>query len=97
MPEHLLPPDVVANEFAAVAVAVDHGANGPRLRLSDLHSDRVVHLDALELETLLWLPEGVLQSWHDPSRYRWREPGEPAPADAVPDTGPAHRTNGQTS
>jgi hypothetical protein len=63
----------VENEFAQVAVRVDGEANSPRLRLEDLKSGRVRYLDALELETLVWLPEGHLRRLLDPSADRWRE------------------------
>jgi hypothetical protein len=63
----------VENEFAQVAVTVDGEANSPRLRLEDLKSGRVRYLDALELETLVWLPEGHLRALLDPSADRWRE------------------------
>jgi hypothetical protein len=62
---------VVANEFASVAVTVDHQGNGPRLRLEDLRTGRVGYLDALELETLAWLPDGGLHRLLDPSHVRW--------------------------
>jgi hypothetical protein len=64
---------VVANEFAAVSVRVDGEGNSPRLRLEDLKSGKVRFLDALELETLVWLPDGHMQSLLDPSSDRWRE------------------------
>jgi hypothetical protein len=64
---------VVANEFAAVSVRVDREGNSPRLRLEDLKSGKVRFLDALELETLVWLPDGHMQSLLDPSADRWRE------------------------
>ena len=64
--------DVVSSEFAQVRVSIDHDANGPRLRLDDLKSERSRHLDALELETLVWLPERSLQQLLDPG-LRWRE------------------------
>lgn len=69
---------VVTNEFAQVGIRVDGGANSPRLRLEDLKSGRVRYLDALELETLVWLPDGHLRQLLDPSADRWRddEPGE---------------------
>jgi hypothetical protein len=63
----------VASEFAAVAVRVDHAANGPRLRLEDLSSGRVVYLDALQLEALVWLPDEQLTELLDPSANRWRD------------------------
>lgn len=65
--------DVVGSEFAEVEANVDTTANGPRLRLRDLRSGQVRFLDALELETIVWLPEGHLQHLLDPSAHRWRE------------------------
>jgi hypothetical protein len=64
---------IVENEFAAVAVQVDETANGPRLRLEDMRTGRVRYLDALELEALVWLPDGHLTQLLDPSADRWRE------------------------
>jgi hypothetical protein len=66
------PVGVVENEFASVSVSVDHAGNGPRLRLEDLRTGQVGYLDALELETLAWLPEGALHGLLDPSAVRWR-------------------------
>jgi len=63
----------VSSEFASVALNIDHHANGPRLRIEDLRTGRVGFLDALELETLAWLPEGGLHKLLDPSLLRWRE------------------------
>ena len=63
----------VVSEFASVAVSIDHQANGPRLRLEDLKTGQVGFLDALELETLAWLPEGGLHKLLDPSFLRWRD------------------------
>jgi hypothetical protein len=63
---------VVGSEFAAVSVRFDTGGNAPRLRLEDLHSGRVRYLDALELESLIWLPEERLTGLLDPSHSRWR-------------------------
>ena len=65
--------NVVGSEFAEVSVTVDVTANGPRLRLEDLRTGRVRFLDALELETIVWLPDGHLQLLLDPSADRWRE------------------------
>ena len=72
-------PDIVESEFASVRVSVDHSGNGPRLRLEDLRSGHVGFLDALELETLAWLPPGGLHRLLDPSLVRWRdrEPADP--------------------
>jgi len=74
MGEPLQPPEpvgVVANEFASVAVAIDRAGNGPRLRLEDLRTGRVGYLDALELETLAWMPDGGLHRLLDPSHVGW--------------------------
>jgi hypothetical protein len=68
-------PWVVESEFASVAVSIDDGGNGPRLRLEDLRTGHVGFIDALELETLAWLPEGALHPLLDPSLHRWREDG----------------------
>ncbi|MGW4125327.1 hypothetical protein [Nocardia sp. NPDC004711] len=64
---------VVHSEFAQVRVAIDDTANGPRLRLEDLKSGRIRFLDALELETIVWLTEGHMHRLLDPSADRWRE------------------------
>ena len=66
------PVAVVANEFASVAVSVDSAGNSPRLRLVDLRTGRVGYLDALELETLAWLPDGALHGLLNPSAVRWK-------------------------
>jgi hypothetical protein len=64
---------VVDSEFAEVKVVVDTNANGPRLRLEDRRTGRVRFLDALELETIIWLPDGHLTQLLDPSADRWRD------------------------
>jgi hypothetical protein len=64
----------LTSEFAAVSLSIDHGGNGPRLRVEDLKTGQVGFLDPLELETLAWLPEGGLHKLLDPSLLRWREP-----------------------
>lgn len=64
---------VVHSEFAQVRVGIDDTGNGPRLRLEDLRTGRVRYLDALELETIVWLAEGRMQRLLDPSADRWRE------------------------
>ncbi|WP_051309778.1 hypothetical protein [Thermocrispum agreste] len=66
-------PEVVGSEFAEVAVSVDHQGNGPRLKLEDLRTGHVRYLDALELETIAWLPDEHLRRLLDPSAHRWRE------------------------
>ena len=42
----------LANEFAAVSLELDYAANGVRLKLTDLQSGRVIHLDPFELASL---------------------------------------------
>jgi hypothetical protein len=64
---------VVASEFATVAIQLDEGANGTRLRLEDLRTGRVRFLDALELETIVWLRDDHLSALLDPSADRWRD------------------------
>ena len=64
---------LVASEFAAVQASVDTTANGPRQRLEDRKTGRVRFLDALELEAIVWLPDGHLQQLLDPSADRWRD------------------------
>jgi hypothetical protein len=69
---------VVSSEFADVEVAIDATANGPRLRLSDRRTGQVRFLDALELEAIVWLPDGHLTRLLDPSADRWRDlPDQP--------------------
>ncbi|HEY2523125.1 MAG TPA: hypothetical protein VGJ19_23640 [Streptosporangiaceae bacterium] len=67
------PDGVVASEFAQVAVRLDETANGTRLRLEDLRTGRVRYLDALELETIVWLRDEHLGRLMDPSADRWRD------------------------
>lgn len=63
---------VVESEFASVAVKLDQEGNSVRLRVEDLRTGRVRFLDALELESLVWLGEGHLTQILDPSHERWR-------------------------
>ncbi len=51
---------IVASEFATVSLSIDNAGNGTRLRIEDLRTGHVGYLDALELETLAWLPDGAL-------------------------------------
>jgi hypothetical protein len=41
--------------------------------VQDRRTGRVRFLDALELETIIWLPEGHLTQLLDPSADRWRD------------------------
>ncbi|HSV37696.1 MAG TPA: hypothetical protein VLI04_02950 [Nocardioidaceae bacterium] len=63
----------IGNEFAEVKVELDESANGVRLKLTDVRTERVRFLDALELETLVWLSEERLDQLMDPSHDRWRD------------------------
>jgi hypothetical protein len=63
---------MIGSEFAQVSVSFDTAGNAPRLRLEDLRSGRVRYVDALELETIIWLPEERLTALMDPSAGRWR-------------------------
>ena len=65
----------VSSEFASVALSLNHDGNGSRLQIEDLRTGHVGFLDALELETLAWLPEGGLHKLLDPSLLRWRDRG----------------------
>ena len=63
---------VVETEFASVAVRLHHHGTSVRLRLEDLRTGQVRLLDALELESILWLEDGHLTQLLDPSHERWR-------------------------
>ncbi len=63
---------VIGSEFAQVSINFDTSGNSPRLRLEDLQSGRVRYLDALELETIIWLSDERLTALLDPSAGRWR-------------------------
>jgi hypothetical protein len=70
---------IVGSEFAEIAVRFDTSGNAPRLRLEDLRGGRVRYLDALELETIIWLPEESLTALLDPSHSRWRGEAQEPP------------------
>lgn len=77
MSDHAIPDPheqgVVESEFASMRVSIDWDGNDARLRLEDLRTGQVGYLDALELETLAWLPQGGLDKLLDPSLLRWRD------------------------
>jgi hypothetical protein len=64
---------IISNEFAAVDVELDEGANGPRLKIEDLQTGARTFLDPLELQSLVWVPHKDFEPFLDPSAYRWRE------------------------
>ncbi len=72
---------VIGSEFAEISISFDTSGNGPRLRLCDLRTGRVRFLDALELETIIWLPDHKLSGLLDPSHSRWRDEGAEAHTD----------------
>lgn len=74
-PGGIPPGDVVGSEFAQVEVTFDRSGNGMRLRLRDLRTGRVRFLDALELETIVWLSDGNVNELLDPSADRWNNDG----------------------
>jgi hypothetical protein len=53
-------------------VSLDTNGNSPRLRVENQRTGRLRFLDALELETLIWLPDVRLTALMDPSHDRWR-------------------------
>ena len=61
------------NEFAAVSVEQDHSGNGPRLKIRDSHTGKVVFLDPLELESLAWARHEDLAALVNPSLGRWSD------------------------
>lgn len=63
---------VLENEFARARVSLDVDANGPRMRIEDLRSGRVVFLDPLEVASLTWLVHEDLRPFLDPSQTGWR-------------------------
>ena len=67
----------IESEFASVEISVDHDGHNARHRIVDVKTGQVGFLDALELETLAWLPEGGLHKLLDPSHLRWREDPPP--------------------
>ena len=75
---------VVSSEFAAVSVSIDHHGNGARLRLEDLRSGQVRFVDALELESIVWAPEGWFRTLLDPSQHRWQDPGPGPEIESLP-------------
>jgi hypothetical protein len=67
---------VLRNEFAHIAVALDHQGKHPRLRIVDLRSGVESLLDPLELEALAWAWHEDLAPLLDPSHRRWRDPAD---------------------
>ncbi len=66
---------VVVSEFGHVSVGIDRSANGPRLVLRDLRTEKVAYFDPLELESLVWCNHEQLAEILDPARTRWPSDG----------------------
>jgi len=49
------------NEFAAVRLAIDEQANGPRLKITDIETGLEGFLDPFALQVLAWLPPERLE------------------------------------
>jgi hypothetical protein len=64
------------NEFAAVEIASDNSANGPRLLIRDLQTGREIYLDPLELAALAWTRHEELSPLLDPGRLERRHESE---------------------
>lgn len=62
---------IVENEFARVLVERLDGNSGIRLRVTDMRSGAWITLDALELESLVWIEHRALDPVLDPNRTRW--------------------------
>lgn len=60
------------NEFAHVAVQLDHSANGVRLLIEDVRSGKTFYLDPLELESIAWSNHSDLKQILNPSYSRWK-------------------------
>jgi hypothetical protein len=63
---------IVENEFGRTALSLERRGRSTSLRITDVRSGRVGHLDALELECIAWASHGDLVSLLDPSRTRWQ-------------------------
>lgn len=61
------------NEFAAVSIEEDYSGNGPRLKIRDSRTGKVVFLDPLELEGLAWARHEDLCNFVNPSLGRWSD------------------------
>jgi hypothetical protein len=57
---------LLRNEFASVEVDRDDGANGPRLRITDLETGAETYLDLLEVESLTRLTHDDFVDWVRP-------------------------------
>lgn len=64
---------MIRNEFALVGLQVASRDGCSRLRIEDLHTQRAIELDALELETLAWSAHADLAPLLDPSYARWTD------------------------
>lgn len=51
------------SEFGWVRVSVDRTGRGPRLKIEDLESDAVAHLDAIELASMCHATDEQRRDW----------------------------------
>lgn len=63
-------PWLIANEFAAVEVSLDHTANGPRLRVRDLDTHAEGFLDPLDLASMCVAGPEQRAAWLRSAPYR---------------------------
>jgi len=57
-----------SNEFASVALSVERGLNGDRLRIADVRGGAAVYLDPVEVEGLTRSDRQQLRVLLDPTR-----------------------------
>jgi len=60
---------ILSNEFASVEVLLDDSANGPRLMIKDLRTQKSIYFNPLELKNLAARQHQDLAMFMDPS-YR---------------------------
>lgn len=53
----------LTNEFTAVEVSLDSTANGPRLKVTDLLSEKVTYLDPILVECLTRIPNEIFDAY----------------------------------
>jgi len=64
------PAGILASEFAAVRIAIDESANGPRLLIVDLDTDASVYLEPLELSSFCLAQKEDRDAWLRVGSYR---------------------------
>lgn len=64
---------VMASEFAAVSLRIDHAANGPRLHVRDTESGVEAYLEPLELASFCEANTDEREAWLAVGAYRMKE------------------------